>query len=163
MKTSAVLAVIAAAVILITCTQGEPESASTMADDMITVSRMLVSLDRIAAEADVDEFLTYVSDDAVMMPPDELAVVGKRAISDWYATLYANYTVELKHDPLETDIFGDIIVHRGNASFTATPIAGGQPISQDNKYLMVIKKQPDGSLKIWRVVFNSNAPPVPGT
>ncbi len=158
MKTSSMLAILAAVVIAITCSRAADEPAGTTADDMVAVSRMLVSLDRLAAEADLESFLGYVSDDAVFMPPDESAIVGAQAIREWYANLYELFTLEMTHEPLEVDVFGNVIVHRGNAKGIMTPKAGGEPITFDNKYLFVIKKQPDGSLKVWRAIFNSNTP-----
>jgi ketosteroid isomerase-like protein len=162
MKTSSILAILAAVVIAVTCAREGEESAGTTPEDIVAVNRMLVSLDGIAAEADLESFLGYVSDDAVFMPPDEPTVVGKQAIRDWYAGLYERFALELTHEPRETDAFGDIIIHRGNATGRMAPRAGGEPISFDNKYLFVIKKQPDGSLRIWRAIYNSNEP-APGT
>lgn len=122
----------------------------------MAVSRMLVTLDRLSAEADLEGLLEYVSEDAVFMPPDEATLIGIRQIRAWYRSLYADFNVEMSHEPLETDVFGDIIVHRGNVRGTIEPKRGAKPITFDDKYLFVIRKRPDGSLKIWRAIFNSN-------
>jgi ketosteroid isomerase-like protein len=129
---------------------------------MVAVSRMLVTFDRLAAEADLTSFLDYILDDAVLMPPDEPAIVGKRLIASWYGGLYGQFFVEITHEPLETDVFGDIIIHRGNARGTMTPRTGAEPVEFDNKYLFVLRKQTDGSLKVWRAIFNSNQLPSGG-
>lgn len=157
MKTSWILAIFAATVIAITCSQATEEPAKTTADDMVAVARMVSSFDTFAADADIESFLAYVTDDAVMMPPGEPAVVGKSAIRDWYTVFYDNFTMDMTHESLEVDAFGDIIINRGNATGTMTPKAKGEPIPFNNKYLFVIKKQDDGSLQIWRAVFNENA------
>jgi ketosteroid isomerase-like protein len=156
MKTSTTLAVLAAVVLGITLARRASGPGDTTPDDMVAVNRMLVSLDRIAAEADLEALLDYVSDDAVFLPPDRPAVVGKAAIEEMYAGLYERFRLEVRHEPRETDVFDGVIIHRGNATGTMTPIAGGEPVSFDNKYLFVIKKRPDGSLKIWRAIYNSN-------
>jgi len=157
MKTSWMLAIFAAAVIAITCSQATEEPAKTTADDMVAVARMVSSLDTFAADADIESFLAYVADDAVMLPPGEPAVVGKSAIRDWYTVFYANFTMDMTHESLEVDAFGDIIINRGNATGTMTSKAGGEPIPFDNKYLFVLKRQDDGSLQVWRAAFNENA------
>ncbi|KPK83172.1 MAG: hypothetical protein AMS25_00780 [Gemmatimonas sp. SM23_52] len=159
MKTSHMLATVALVIIGITCARIGEDRVATSEDDMVAVARMLVSLDRIAAEEDLEEFLSYVADDAVFMPPDEPAIVGVQAIAAWYRNAYHQVDFEMTHEPLEVDAAGDHIIHRGNATGTMTPEGGGEPIPLDNKYLMVLKKQPDGSLKLWRACFNSNAPP----
>jgi uncharacterized protein (TIGR02246 family) len=157
MKTSWMLAVFAAAVIAITCSQTTEEPAKTTAEDMVAVARMVSSFDTFAADADIESFLAYVADDAVMLPPGEPAIVGKRAIREWYTAFYANFSSDMTHEPLEVDAFGDIIVSRGNATGMLTPKAGGEPIPFDNKYLFVLTRQKDGSLQVWRAAFNENA------
>jgi ketosteroid isomerase-like protein len=132
--------------------------ASTTQKDMVAVSRMLVTLDRLAADGDLDGFLAYVSDDAVFMPPDEPAIIGKTQIGAWYGTLYEGFHLEMSHEPLETDVFGGLIIHRGNATGTLDPKGGAAPMAFDNKYLFVIRKDADGSLKIWRAIYNANPP-----
>ncbi|MGD2215484.1 MAG: hypothetical protein PVJ64_01955 [Gemmatimonadales bacterium] len=90
------------------------------------------------------------------MPPDEPAIVGRRAIAEWYRNLYDVMQFDMTHEPLDVDVFGELIIHRGNARRTMTPKNGGEPIPFDNKYLMVLEQQPDGSLQIWRAMFHSN-------
>ena len=157
MKTSWMLAIFAAAVIAITCSQAKEEPAKTTADDIVAVARMVSSFDTFAADADIESFLAYVADDAVMLPPGEPAIVGKSAIRDWYTVFYANFTMDMTHESLEVDAFGDVIINRGNATGTMTPKAGGEPIPFNNKYLFVIKRQDNGSLQVWRAAFNENA------
>jgi ketosteroid isomerase-like protein len=140
---------------LIACTPGGRSTATTQ-EDMIAVSRMLVTLDRLAADGDLESLLSYLSDDAVFMLPDEAALVGRRQIGIWYRALFDEYQVETAHEPLETDAFGDMIVHRGNLRRVLRPKSGTAPTTFDEKYLFVIRKQPDGSLRIWRAAFNSN-------
>ena len=157
MKTSWMLATLATAAIAITCSQAAQKSATTTADDMTAVARMVSSIDTYAADADIEGFLTYVADDAVMLPPGEPAVVGKNAIREWYTVFYENFNNDMTHESLEVDAFGDIIIARGNATGAVTPKAGGAPIPFNNKYLFVIKRQADGSLQVWRAAFNENA------
>lgn len=122
----------------------------------MAVSRLLVTLDRLWAEGNLEGLLEYVSEDAVLMPPDEAALTGRRRIGAWQRAFYADFSVELSHEPLETDVFGDMIVHRGKVRGTLLPKSGAAPRTFDDKYLLVIRKRPDGSLKIWRAIFNSN-------
>lgn len=128
---------------------------------MIAVSRMLVTLDRLAADGDMEAFLEYFSEDAVMMPPDEVALIGIRQIGDWHRALLDRFEVDVSHEPLETDVFDEVIIHRGNVRGTLRPKTGAAPVALNDKYLFVIRKSPDGSLKIWRAIANAN-PPVGG-
>jgi ketosteroid isomerase-like protein len=150
------LAILIISTLAAACSSGDQRAASTTEEDTVAVSRMLVTFDRLAAEADLAGFLDYILDDAVLMPPDGPAIVGKRLIASWYSDLYDQFVLDMTHEPLETDVFGDIIIHRGNARGTMTPKTGAEPIAFDNKYLFVLRKGSDGSLKIWRAMFNSN-------
>jgi ketosteroid isomerase-like protein len=156
MKTSWMLAIVAATVIAITCSQATEDRATTSPDDMVAVARMVSSFDTFAANEDIESFLAYVADDAVMMPPGEPAVVGVQAIRAWYTAFYASFRSDMTHESLEVDAFGDIIIARGNATGTLTPKAGGAPMPFDNKYLFVLRRLDDGSLQVWRAVFNAN-------
>ncbi len=144
----------------IACSQADDE-ARTSPDDMIAVARLMVTLDRVISEEDLDGLLELVAEDAVRMPPDETAVVGKRAIAESYRALFDSFDVEITHEPLEIDVAAHLIVHRGNATGTMTPRSGGDPIQLDNKYLYVIRKRSDGSLVVWREISNRNAPAKP--
>lgn len=154
-RTTCVVATAIVAVVACTSADGP---ASTTHEDIVAVSRMLVTLDRLAADGDLEGLLEYVSDDAVFMQPDEAAIIGRRQIGAWYRALYEDFNLEISHEPLETDVFGHIIVHRGNTKGTLEPKSGAAPTAFDRKYLFVIRKEADGSLKIWRAIFNNNPP-----
>lgn len=153
-----VIASVAAAIVSVAACTSANGPASTTQEDMVAVSRMLVTLDRLAADGDLAGFLAHVSDDAVFMLPDEPAIIGKTQIGARYGALYEGFHLEMSHEPLETDVFGRIIIHRGNARGTLQPKTGAAPTPFDNKYLFVIRKDADGSLKIWRAIFNANPP-----
>ena len=125
---------------------------------MVAVSRMLVTLDRLAADGDLEGLLEYFSEDAVIMPPDKAALIGTRQIGGWLRALFDKFEVDVSHEPLETDVFGDVIIHRGNVRGTLQPKTGAAPLAFDDKYLFVIRRSPDGALKIWRAIANANPP-----
>ena len=59
----------------------------------------------------------------------------------------------------EVQVSGDLAVARGTYAATVTPKDGGEAISIDGKYMTLLKRQPDGSWKIYRDIYNSNVPP----
>ena len=54
---------------------------------------------------------------------------------------------------------GDQAVARGTYAATVTPKDGSEEIFIDGKYMTLLKRQPDGSWKIFRDIYNSNMPP----
>ena len=146
-----VLAVGASGVLL----SGERQKAPMGTDELVT-TQLVADLDRCAREKNLERFLSYSLEDIVALGPDEPAVVGKAAVRAWYERFYAAFDIEMTHHPIETHSFGDIVVTRGDGRGTLRPTGGGPAIPLDNKYLFVLKRQGDGSLKVWRVMYNAN-------
>lgn len=143
---------------LLGCTELPERPTEASPQDVEAITHLAADLDRIARAEDLNAFLTYVAEDCVLLAPDQPAVVGKDAIRDVYRALYDALDMDLTHHPGETLVYGDLLVHRGTATGTATP-TGGTPMALDNKYLFVLLRQDDGSLKIWRAAYNSNTAP----
>lgn len=132
------------------------ERARTSPDDMVAVARLMVTLDRVMSEEDLAGFVALVAEDAVYMLPDTEAFVGRRAIGEHLRRTFNDFDIEITHEPLEIDVAGDFIIHRGKARGTRTTLSTGQPAPFSDKYLFVIKRQPDGSLLLWRAIFNNS-------
>ena len=144
------------------CMRAAPQLAPASKADVAAVTAMLATMDSCARTGALDRFVSLSTDDVVMLAPDQPAVVGKDANREWYRGFYATFNIEMRHQPpLETYAIGDLVVARGVAGGTARPKAGGLAITMNNKFLMLFRRQPDGSLKVWRVAFNTNLPPAP--
>ena len=141
------------------CARPAPQLAAASDPDVAAVARLVATLDSCARTGALDVFLSLSADDVVMLAPDQPTVVGKDAVREYYRSLYGTFTIDMRHAPIETHAVGDLVVSRGDGRGTLTPKAGGQPMSFDNKYVMLFRRQADGSLKVWRVAFNSNVPP----
>ena len=92
------------------------------------------------------------------MPPDQAAVEGKQAIQAMYEALFKENALKHAHAPLETQVAGDWAYQRGSYANTVSP-KSGKPTEQTGKYLLIAKRQPDGSWKWHRLIYNSNNPP----
>lgn len=97
------------------------------------------------------------TDDGIGMPPNQAAREGKQAIQANYEAMFKAYTVKFAPTPLETQVAGDWAYGRGNYTWTATP-KSGKPLEDSGKYLNILKRQSDGSWKVYRLISNSNKP-----
>ncbi len=99
--------------------------------------------------------LDLYTEDAIVLPPNQAAVQGKAAIQGWMAASppFSNF----QEQSLETGGQGDLAYDRGTYSMTVTP-PGAAPIEDRGKYLMICRKQADGSWKASRVIYNSDLP-----
>lgn len=146
-----------ACVVWLACSPGDVAGgrARTTPDDMVAVSRFLVTLDRLAAEAEPAELIERVADDAVILAPGEPALAGKRAIAERYERLRDRFQIETAHEVLEVDRFADAILSRGRVRGTLFPRSSDRATPLDGKYLMVLRQESDGSFRVWRYMINA--------
>ena len=126
------------------------------------VKALLAEVDQVAEAGDIDRFMTMVHEDCQILGPDMPPLIGKDAIREVYGKLFADFDWVDKHIPIETEVVGDLIFHRGTAVGSLTPVGEGEVEHFNNKYLQVLRRGADGKLKFWKAVFNSN-PPEPET
>jgi uncharacterized protein (TIGR02246 family) len=102
---------------------------------------------------------TY-TDDAIVMPTNRTAVEGKQAIQTYYAARFKQNPAKIALKVLETRVMGDWAYDRGDSTIT---VAGksGKPVEQSSKYLVIVKRQADGSWKIYRAIYSDNLPSTP--
>ena len=108
---------------------------------------------------DADALVALHADDAIRMPPNAPLVMGQEAIRAAYQTTFEQFAAKITLSLEEVEVAGDWAFVRGGATVTLTPKAGGEPLQDEGKYLSIRKKQPDGSWKIFRTIWNSNNPP----
>ncbi len=96
--------------------------------------------------------------DATVMPPGEPAVDGRAAIQAYFKAIFDQFTVKATLTSQEFTFVGpDWAFDRGVYTMTTTPKAGGNSTSEENKYITLLHREPDG-WKAKRDIYNSNKP-----
>jgi uncharacterized protein (TIGR02246 family) len=108
---------------------------------------------------DAERWLALWTDDGVQMPPREPAVVGKEQIRNRMRAALDRFKFDMKVTNQEVRSAGDLAFARGTYKATLTPKQGGKQIPIDGKFMTILVRQPDGSWRIHRDIFNSNVPP----
>lgn len=108
---------------------------------------------------DVAALVALLDDDAVIMPPGQPTVTGRKACEAWIASSQEEFTSQHTWSSEEIMVSGDWAFSRGTAAGTNTPKAGGKSIQIDATYIWILKRQSDGSWKYARSIFNWNNPP----
>ena len=100
---------------------------------------------------------TYTAD-AILMAPDMKAMTGPDAIAKGFSGMFAAmHPTQLVLHTGDVIVAGDYAIETGTSDMTL-PDKAGKSVHDVGKYLTVWKKQPDGSYKIIRDIFNSDAP-----
>ena len=106
-----------------------------------------------------DAWAELWADDGVQLPPDAPPVVGKSQIREKLRGVLDAFRFDMQIRTEEARSAGGWASARGTYTATLTPKRGGDPVPIDGKFLTIFARQPDGSWKIYRDIFNSNVPP----
>ncbi len=136
------------------------EEASTTEADVEAINQLPATFAAALNAGDLDGIMAGFTDDAVRMPPNAPAIIGKESIRSLMQTNLEQNTYQLDNPPEEVQVSGDLAFARGTYTVTVTPKAGGESIQREGKYLVIFQKQADGSWKIARDIWNSDNPPL---
>jgi len=107
---------------------------------------------------DASRCLATMAPDVVIMPPDRPSIVGRdelhRLPSEYHARFELSY--RLVYD--EVEVTGDLAFARANVTGTRKSRSDGGVEALQWRNLWVLKRQPDGEWKFWRIIFNSAIP-----
>lgn len=123
--------------------------------------RLNQQLDEIVAlcpDFNLDKYLSFFETDAVIFPPSGPPVKGVEAIrkylSGFNEVFVPSFSCEYSDRNFE---IRDSLAVRTYRSYGKIPyLHSNDTLISDNKYLDVLKKQPDGSWKIIRQIWNAN-------
>jgi uncharacterized protein (TIGR02246 family) len=110
------------------------------------------------AAGDAAGAASVYADDAALLPPDVEALKGREAIERfWQAGIAMGIRgVELETRELEQE--DELAYEIGRYTLRIEP-DGGEPATDVGKYLVVHRREPDGSWRWAADVFNSDGPP----
>ena len=108
---------------------------------------------------DAEALGRLVTEDAVLMPPNQPAVVGRAAVIDWFAGVVTQArTTGIGVPQREVIVAGDWAIERGSFVWNIAPAAGGAPIEDHGNFLAIHQRQVDGTWKVTRNIWNSTLP-----
>ena len=105
-------------------------------------------------------FISCWDDDAIRLEPDRSSIFGKEDIRAFFKVLYDQFNLNIViYGDTEIQVSKDMAFGRGTATLSLTPKEGGPTTHFDVKWLDILKRQTDGSWKIYRDMINYNGPP----
>lgn len=104
---------------------------------------------------DIDGVLRMFSDDIVVMPPESPPVKGIEAAEEFFGGFLDAFTVDIELASEDVVVDGDLAYDWGTVSGTLEP-SGGQPQPVSNTYLLVYRRDSDGSWRQSKHIWNTN-------
>jgi len=110
-------------------------------------------------EGDIATLSSLTTDGHIMLAPGRPPLVGKAANDAANGRVAQMFKIDEHWSPLETVISGDLAYQRGTFTVAATPKAGGETRNTSGNFLRIYRRQPDGSWRMVRDMFNSDKAP----
>lgn len=113
------------------------------------------NFNRATAQRRAEGWLEFMADNAVILRATPL--VGKEAIREAYAKLFADTSFTLSWEPIKAEVFapGGVGYTVGKFTSTQKPArCGGGTVTSYGRYLTTWQKQKDGS---WKVIADAGS------
>ena len=148
--------------LLVVACQPAEQQATTTGPDVAAIEAWLQQVTDAVNAGDLESLLGLYAEDAVFSPPDAppLTVDELRSL---YTVMFGENTFAFTAEALEVVVSGDLGVLRAPYEETVTPKGEGEAHDQGGTWLVVLRKQSDGSWKLWRDMWSIVAPPEPTT
>lgn len=132
-------------------------------DDSQAIRQQIDGFVNAFNRADADAAAAFLlTEDAVGMPPNQPAVIGKAAVREWWMEGFRVATSRLGLSSEELRVLGDWAIGRYTWTMETRAAAGGATATDNGKGLWIWRRQADGSWKNAMSIWNSDNP-VPGT
>ena len=135
-----------------------PAAPADTSADVAAINEMMDREIAAFAAGDVETIKAMFAADAILMPPGEPAITGLGGLEAWMKGFHEQFTVSAEFTSSDVIVSGNLAVYRYAAELTLTPKAGGDPVSDTSKGLVVLRRQTDGSWKIAQEVWNADEP-----
>jgi ketosteroid isomerase-like protein len=112
---------------------------------------------KVAAAKDVEQTISYYSDNAIVFPPNATSAATKEAIRNGWKEMFASPGFVITWQPTKVAVgkSGEMAWVSGTYELTMND-ASGKPINDRGKYLEVWEKQTDGNWKCSADMWNSD-------
>ncbi len=155
MKLRSLMAVVTVAPLLVGCAAGP--GPITQADrDAIAALRTAYQQSILAGDAAA--MLEVYADDVVEMPPNMPLRSGKAAAEAAASADTNPPPSSFSLTSAETEGVGDLAYDRGSYSFTMSMEGMPEPMADTGKYIVLLRKQADGSWLMTTTIWNSDLP-----
>ncbi len=151
---ASLLAFIATACVQQVDIDAEKAAIEKMLADMLEVTKQ-------GGEAGADGYATFVTEDAVFLPPNAVRIDGRAGVREMMLefTLAEDFSIAWNATSIDVAANGKLAYVIGEFEYSLKD-AAGNPVSDNGKWFDVFEKQADGSWLVSVGMFNSDLPAV---
>jgi uncharacterized protein (TIGR02246 family) len=126
--------------------------------DEAAIRKLLANLEKQINAGDLG-FMDVFARDAVIIAPSAPDITGYDAIRTLYEGIMKQASMTVRFSTEEVAVAGDLAYEHGTYTLRISDKNTGK-VLQDvkNKHVHILKRQPDGSWKTWRMMINSAEP-----
>jgi ketosteroid isomerase-like protein len=147
---------------LTACNTAPPPAPDTRAADEAAVRKADALWVNAAKSRNVDDWVAFYADDAVILPPNEKTASGKDSIRKVIGEMFAVPNVVIAWEPTKIEVAksGDLAYLYGTYQMSWDD-ASGKSVTDNGKMVEIWKKQADGNWKCIVDTWSSDLPPAP--
>ncbi len=150
---------IAAVFLILSCAGPQPEPSADPAEVRQAIEAVNAQLAEAFSRGDAAAFAAFYTPDGTLMPPNAEPSAGRQAIEESFGADFSTNPPSLKLTTADVEVHGDTAIESGNYSISFMPPGQEEAVEDHGKYLVVWKKQSDGSWKLHWDIWNSNLSP----
>ncbi len=151
------LAALAGVFLLSACVSQSP-SLQQIDRDVEAIRQLWKTYEQGINTSSADVWISIWDDNGIQFPADEPMYVGKKAIYASSVDIFPLLEMRMTISPQEITILGDYAYSSGSYVFDLAEKGSDEWMHIDGKFLTILRRQADGSWKIWRDCYNANPP-----
>lgn len=124
--------------------------------DEEAIKKWVDSMFSYMASNDLDNFLSLVAEDVILLPPNMHSIHGIEAVKELLQPWFDNLIMTHEIGETEINVDSDLAYVRIEYKDTYWPKEGGETTKMDNKALWILKREKDDTWKMTRNMWNRN-------
>jgi len=150
----------ALSLLLAACTQAPPPPQQDAPEDLASIAKIREMYATAMTTGDAAAFANLYTTDGVSQTNQMATMMGQPAIVAGNEAAFAQVMFsDMEITPEETHTMGNTGFERGHYKMTMTPKAGGDPVPQMGRYMLILQKDADGTWRVARDMDNVDSLP----
>jgi ketosteroid isomerase-like protein len=134
-------------------------AADSRASTIVAIAKIREAWVQNLRTKQLEPILKFYASDAVFLQPSGERITGSAALRTLFQNIIATFNSDLTLRSRNLETSGDLAYDSGDFQETLTTIATGAKITSKGSYIMIFKRQADGSWQIIQHAWMGTPPP----